>query len=662
LSNLVRIADALGQIHPYLRVAIKVGTFVFNAVKDQLDRDEHILALVDTMTTLYSFVSPLDVLKKEHFSIFSSLEDIIKKILKQTVECMLFIQEYGKHSFGVKALSAQVLNTDKQIDIFRDAFAGLANSLDTGIAAQTAIVSLRQGRVVEEINLRGKLNPIETERVVARRERCHPKTRLQIVDLINDWVFDDSDGASNVFWLHGVAGSGKSSIAATIVDYFADQGRLGGSIFFDRNAAQEDNNPYRFITTLAFQLSQFDSRIQERIAVAADRKAQLMQPEAQFRELVQQPLTSSIGQLQEGPIVIVVDGLDECGVDDRASPYFRGSLLKALTRTVQLLPPTVRVLITSRAVPDIETALSKIKNIHIASLEASEHSHEDIAVYIRDKMADIAQDNDLSDDWPGSAKISALAERADGLFIWAVTACSMIEDGSSNWHSTPPQQILDSLIDGSEKISLETLYDKALHSSCDRYMDEPDFERMYRDVLGTILTAKEPISPSAIERILHPTKLDRFLSSLRSVLRISSKPDEPVHLLHLSFRDFVTTESRCDPRWFVNVIEYNERLAKICLETILNPSLPVFDRAELDRPLAELALDETTAYACSFWIVHICEIKRDAGGLERQVLEFLRRHFLHWLEAMSILGRSRDTAGLLDRLLGWVEVSTSVCA
>jgi hypothetical protein len=37
---------------------------------------------------------------------------------------------------------------------------------------------------------------------------------------------------------------------------------------------------------------------------------------------------------------------------------------------------------------------------------------------------------------------------------------------------------------------------------------------------------------------------------------------------------------------------------------------------------------------------------------------FLNRHLLHWLEAMSILRKSRDAIGLLDKLLIWMTVSS----
>jgi hypothetical protein len=47
------------------------------------------------MEETYSFVVSADELKKE-----SDLQDIVKRILRQTIECGYFIQEYMRHNFG----------------------------------------------------------------------------------------------------------------------------------------------------------------------------------------------------------------------------------------------------------------------------------------------------------------------------------------------------------------------------------------------------------------------------------------------------------------------------------------------------------------------------------------------------------------------------------
>jgi hypothetical protein len=63
-------------------------------VQAQHARDLKILDLVRTMETTYSFVSSADELKDQPV-----LQDIVERILKQTIECGYFIQEYMRRSF-----------------------------------------------------------------------------------------------------------------------------------------------------------------------------------------------------------------------------------------------------------------------------------------------------------------------------------------------------------------------------------------------------------------------------------------------------------------------------------------------------------------------------------------------------------------------------------
>ena len=64
-------------------------------VQAQQCRDQMILDLVKTMEETYSFVALTDELKSN-----SVLQNVVEQILKQTIECGYFIQEYVRHGFG----------------------------------------------------------------------------------------------------------------------------------------------------------------------------------------------------------------------------------------------------------------------------------------------------------------------------------------------------------------------------------------------------------------------------------------------------------------------------------------------------------------------------------------------------------------------------------
>jgi len=70
-------------------------------------------------------------------------------------------------------------------------------------------------------------------------------------------------------------------------------------------------------------------------------------------------------------------------------------------------------------------------------------------------------------------------------------------------------------------------------------------------------------------------------------------------------------------------------------------------------------LPAATAYACTSWIDHICDIADEEESIAGLLEQFLFQHLLHWLEAMSILKKSRTTIVSVHHLLNWLQVCDS---
>ncbi|KZP02102.1 hypothetical protein FIBSPDRAFT_684964, partial [Athelia psychrophila] len=181
---------------------------------------------------------------------------------------------------------------------------------------------------------------------------CLPGTRHDSVEEILEWASKPSQGdSSNVLWLYGVAGIGKSAVAATVATHFAKMGRLGGFVGFDR-AFPEQSQTSTAVKALARQLAERDGRLRALITetIKDCTKGSVLRASLseQFDRLIVQTLASIPALAGEGPIVIVLDGLYECGKPDDWA-----SLLELLIDKTDSLPSNLRFIITSRTVDGI---------------------------------------------------------------------------------------------------------------------------------------------------------------------------------------------------------------------------------------------------------------------------------------------------------------------
>src|SRR6266567_8688948 len=94
---------------------------------------------------------------------------------------------------------------------------------------------------------------------------CLEETRHEILDEITTWINNTEDNTPRVFWLHGNAGTGKSSIAHTIADRFKQLGRLGSCYCFDRNKMAEERHK-KIFTTIARDLADRDKQMRRELA------------------------------------------------------------------------------------------------------------------------------------------------------------------------------------------------------------------------------------------------------------------------------------------------------------------------------------------------------------------------------------------------------------
>ena len=99
-----------------------------------------------------------------------------------------------------------------------------------------------------------------------------------------------------LYWLNGMAGTGKSTIARTVAQLLADKRDLGASFFFKRGERDRGDASKLFTTITAQLMAQTPSLAEHvRAAMEADSAVTEKGLKEQFDKLLLQPL----GQLQD---------------------------------------------------------------------------------------------------------------------------------------------------------------------------------------------------------------------------------------------------------------------------------------------------------------------------------------------------------------------------
>ena len=469
----------------------------------------------------------------------------------------------------------------------------------------------------------------------------------------------------NTFWLYGIAGCGKSTLTTTIANYLQHLGRLGAFIFFDRSAESE---PKYFVRTLAYQLGTFDPRIGNAIsrAIADNPRIEESPLRLQFTNLILQPLVSLQHELNQGPIVIVFDALDECAIPSR-----RKMLLRLLADELKALPPFVRFLITSRPEVDLVTTFKGKSNFYTHEFQIDHESNmRDVKSYLRRQLEDIRVTNkypNLAPDWPGENALAALSQRSAGLFVWCSTAIRFIEDGQD------PEERLRILLNSEFRVqaeqALDDLYITALQNS--GLWEDDTFGNNFRTIFGLIILSKETLQQDTINGLLgldsrRPARLTTryFGCVLRWV------PPEPVRILHPSFADFLCNRDRCKKdEWFVDVELHNRNITRRCLQVMkaelkfnicgLDTSY-VFNKEvkDLETRIND-SISSHLSYACRFWATHLHSTaieNPDLGILRELIQDFLYARFLYWLEVLSLIQSSTVAPSSMLLLMNWTKV------
>lgn len=172
---------------------------------------------------------------------------------------------------------------------------------------------------------------------------CHPETRVALLRDMMRWVWDPE--GNTIFWLQGMAGTGKLTLSRTFAHKIQKKGLLGASFFFKRGDGSR-GMARMFFLTIASQLAMQLPALAQSLKSAPERESDIGEKsmEVQFETLVLQPLPGiTVGSSKPTAFIIIADALDECDPEFDAT-----NIIRLLPRLKQLPSVRLKLFVTSR--------------------------------------------------------------------------------------------------------------------------------------------------------------------------------------------------------------------------------------------------------------------------------------------------------------------------
>ncbi len=425
-----------------------------------------------------------------------------------------------------------------------------------------------------------EFSPLQIEHWQMQVKPCSEGTREAVLKTIQDWASSTGGDRGHIFWLNGMAGTGKSAIAATIGKWGgAKRKSWEGVFFFSRTETLRGDLEY-LLPTLAFQLAQFNLQYMDTLynTPPKDKFDPLAKYKSQFDQFIRVPLSAC---QRERPILFVLDALDECYSDVT-------ELLHLLLALIAVGPkqPSLRFLITSTPKPNIRSVFDSPDGIghhekFVLHNIDDDTARNDVRGYLVEEFAEMHSGTrnlgELPEDWPSEADLEKLLDRCGNFFAYAASVIEFIGDEDPRTHNAVGwlDQILRLDVDDTNPyLKLDELYMDIL----EQVSRGRSSSRHIQLVITTVMCLRDLLSIGDLAVFLSTSVGDISTSDtllqLHSVVIVPDDPQEPVRFFHHSFPDFIRDLRRCtEKKFLVNIPAHENFMALQCINLMRTRTL-----------------------------------------------------------------------------------------
>ena len=350
-------------------------------------------------------------------------------------------------------------------------------------------------------------------------------------------------------------------------------------------------------------------------------------------------------------VCLMIDALDEC--DNKIH-----ELLEWIIGRSPELSPKIKWLITSRNEPAFTEQLGHGQQLHTSLELNSSHVTRAVAVFIDYKIKELAGLKFYNSKLQAFIRESLL-EKAEGTFLWVALVCKELRRARRGKERSFLQATPAGLVP-----LYERMLNQVLHQE-----DEGDIEACRR-ILCSVTIAFRPLrlKEVAVFAQISESELEVLVDFCGSFITIR---EETVYLIHQSAKDYLSDGKRNS--LFISG-EGNEHantvglclkiMSGILKKDICNLKMPGTHLSEIKEIRIAAYVPFHAQYACLYWIDHL----QQASHTEQesfitsegcQAIEFFQRHFLHWIEALSLISKVSEAIRALTSLCSIPKVNAT---
>jgi len=398
----------------------------------------------------------------------------------------------------------------------------------------------------------------------------------------------------------------------------------------------------------------------------------------QFDKLIYQSLRQGKFIANDSSIfIVIVDALNECEKERNVK-----AIIDLWSRLIHLITIRLKLFLTSRSELSIQLEFRNISTVvHQNMILQNAVSHttiqHDIFIFLNDVFKKICNFYNLNllsrtlldRDWLDDKRLQALIDMTVSLFVIAAIVSRFVDD--FDWDSRERLETIlqSSSIERSEQmtqtyLSVLTQFSARLKNS----HDKKKLHQEFRMIVESIVLLVESLFIQFLTILLNISAdmIALRLRSLHSVLRIFTDSNTSIRTLHLSFNEFLLSDQLQSEPFEVNDYATHRMLLSKCLQLLswsegLQENLCKLEysdklRREIDQITINDRLSPAFQYACQYWIQHARYNEVEIRDQD-DVHIFLQKHFLHWLEAMSLMNRLVEIDEKIRILQSLVSIS-----